>query len=85
MKIIRGILALALVASGLAGLQILLIDRWLWSVAPSHAYGLMGFVALDLILVLAVLEKAGIGIVGAALVSGTQFGAMLADLVAGEA
>jgi hypothetical protein len=84
MKIIRDALSLALVASSIIGVQILLNDRWLWSAAPSHAYGLIGFVAIDIVLVVAVLKKVSIGLVGAVIVAATQFGAMVADLAAGQ-
>lgn len=84
MRIIRDLLSLALVASGLLGSQILLNDKWLWSAAPSHAYGLIGFVAIDLLLVVAVLRKGGIAVLGAAVVSAAQFGAMFADMIGGQ-
>jgi len=84
MKIVRDILSLALVASCLLGVQILLNDRWLWSVAPSHAYGLIGFVTIDLLLAVAVLRMGSIAIMGTVLASVIEFGAMLTDLVAGQ-
>ncbi len=84
MKIVRDILSLALVASGLVGIQILLSDKWLWSAAPSHAFGLIGFVLIDLILVVATLRRIGLAALGATMLSSVQFGAMLSDLVAGQ-
>jgi hypothetical protein len=84
MKVVFGILSMALVASGIVGVQVLLSDRWLWSAAPSHAYGLIGFIAIDLLLVTASWRRIGIAILGAALVSTAQFGAMVTDLVVGE-
>jgi hypothetical protein len=84
LKIVRDILSLALVASCLLGVQILLNDRWLWSVAPSHAYGLIGFVTIDLLLAVAVLRMGSIAIMGTVLASVIEFGAMLTDLVAGQ-
>jgi hypothetical protein len=84
MRIIRGILSLTLAASAFLGVQILSSDGWLWSAASSHAYGLIGFVTIDVFLVVAV-QRLDIGaVLGAAIVSATQFGAMLADLVAGQ-
>lgn len=77
-------MSMGLVASGLLGVQILLNDRWLWSAAPSHAYGLIGFVAIDLLLLVALVRRVRIAILGAAFVSAVQFGAMLADIVAGQ-
>ena len=84
MKIVRDVLSLALVASGLVGTQILLSDKWLWSAAPSHAFGLVGFVLIDLVLVAATLRRIGIAALGATLLASVQFGAMLSDLVAGQ-
>src|SRR6266571_1400320 len=84
MKVVRDILSLALVASGLFGIQILLSDKWLWSAAPSHAFGLVGFVLIDLVLVVATLRRIGIAALGATLLASVQFGAMLSDLVAGQ-
>src|ERR1700745_50433 len=84
MKLIRDILSLSLFASGLLGVQIVVNDRWLWSAAPSHAYGLIGFVAIDLLLALTLLRMGSVAILGAVVASTTQFGAMLADLVAGK-
>src|SRR6266571_4431203 len=84
MKIVRDILSLALVASGLVGIQILLSDKWLWSAAPSHAFGLIGFVLIDLILVVATLRRIGLAALGAAMLATVQFGAMLSDLIAGQ-
>ena len=83
MKIARGILSLALLASALVGIQILVNDRWLWSAAPSHAYGLIGFVAVNVILAVAVL-RIGFASMAAAMMAAVQFGAMLADIVAGQ-
>ena len=84
MKIVRDVLSLALVASGLVGTQILLSDKWLWSAAPSHAFGLIGFVLIDLILVVATLRRIGLAALGAAMLATVQFGAMLSDLIAGQ-
>jgi hypothetical protein len=84
MRVVRDALSLALASSGLLGIQILLNDRWLWSAAPSHADGLIGFVAIDLILAMSVLRITSLAILGAAVASVTQFGAMFTDLVAGQ-
>lgn len=77
-------MSLTLGLSALVGFQILISDKWLWSAAPSHAFGLIGFVAIDLLLSMAVLKTGAIAVLGAALASVTQFGAMLTDLVAGQ-
>src|SRR6266705_580176 len=54
MRIVRLILSAALGASALVGIQILATDYWLWSASPTHAYGLMAFVALDFALIVGV-------------------------------
>src|SRR2546422_2802033 len=46
-------LSAALGASALVGIRILATDYWLWSAAPTHAYGLTAFVALDFALIVA--------------------------------
>ena len=84
MKIVQGILALTLASSGLVGIQILIDDKWLWAAAPSHAYGLIGFVSIDMILVVAALMRVGLSTVSAALMAAAQFAAMLADVVVGQ-
>ncbi|SRR5579864_33660 len=84
MKIVQDVLSLTLLVSGLVGVQILLTDGWLWSAAPSHAYGLLGFVIVDLILATAVLVRTSLAAAGAALIAVVQFGAMIADIVLGQ-
>jgi uncharacterized membrane protein YhhN len=54
-------------------------DRWLRAVAPSHAYGLLAFAALDAILAFVVIVVPKLGYEGALLVSMTQVIAMLGD------
>lgn len=85
MRITQDVLSLALVASSVLGVQILLFDRWLWSAAPSHAYGLVGFVALDALLTLAVWKgRTNLVSLSTMIVSSIQSGAMLADLILGQ-
>jgi hypothetical protein len=84
MRIVRESLILSLVVSALVGTQILVRDKWLWSAAPSHAYGLIGFVVIDLTLAVVALWRISPAALGAALISVTQFGAMLADGVVGQ-
>lgn len=84
MQIQRDGLSLALVASGLVGAQILASDTWLWSAAPSHAYGLVGFVAIDLVLAGALLWRARSATIAAATIGLFQLGAMLADAATGQ-
>jgi hypothetical protein len=83
MKIIRDVLSVSLLSSGLFGIAVLVNDKWLWSVALSHAYGLIGFVFIDLVLVGATLKRVGLAAFAAAFLAVLQFGAMLADLLAG--
>src|SRR5947199_9993618 len=84
MKIVQATLSLTLAISGLLGIQILIDDKWLWAAAPSHAYGLIGFVSIDMILVVAALMRVGLATVSAALMAVAQFAAMLADVVGGQ-
>ncbi len=84
MKIVQATLSLTLAISGLLGIQILIDDKWLWAAAPSHAYGLIGFVSIDMILVAVALFRAGLATVSAALMAAAQFAAMLADVVIGQ-
>ena len=84
MKIVQATLSLTLAISGLLGIQILIDDKWLWAAAPSHAYGLIGFVSIDMILVVAALMRVGLATMSAALMAVAQFAAMLADVVVGQ-
>ncbi len=84
MRIVRDTLSLTLVTSALVGIQILVSDQWLWTAAPTHAYGLMGFVSIDIILAAAVLSKTILGAGAAILIAVSQLAAMLADRVVGQ-
>ncbi len=84
MKIVQEILSLVLGLSALVGFQILVSDKWLWSAAPSHAYGLIGFVLIDIVLAAVVLTRKALASVGASLVSIIQAGAMIADSTSGH-
>src|SRR5207247_9333422 len=84
MKIVRLILSAALGASALVGIRILATDYWLWSAAPTHAYGLTAFVALDFALIVAVWRVTRLSILGALLTATVQLVAMLGDIVEGE-
>lgn len=84
MRIVRLVLSAALGASAVVGVQILLTDYWLWSAAPTHAYGLMAFVALDSALMLGVWRVTRLAIFGALLTATAQLVAMLGDIIAGE-
>ena len=84
MKIVRLILSAALAASALAGIEILLTDYWLWSAAPTHAYGLIAFVALDAALILGTWRAVRHAFFGALLIATIQLGSMLGDIITGQ-
>src|SRR5437016_11141833 len=84
MRIVRLVLSAALGTSALVGIQILATDYWLWSAAPTHAYGLMAFVALDLSLKLGVWSVTRLAMIGPLLTATFQFVAILGDLIGGE-
>jgi len=84
MRIVRLVLSAALGTSALVGIQILATDYWLWSAAPTHAYGLMAFVALDLALILGVWRVTRLAMIGPLLTAAFQFVAMLGDIIRGE-
>jgi hypothetical protein len=78
-KIAKTVLTPTLFVAGLVGVWIAANDGWLWAVAPSHAYGLLAFAALDIILALVVILVPRLAYVGALLVSTTQVAAMAGD------
>src|SRR2546427_13232294 len=77
MRIVRLVLSAPLGTSALVGIQILATDYWLWSAAPTHAYGLMALVALDLALILGVWRVTRLAMIGPLLTATFQFVAML--------
>ncbi len=68
-----------LLVSGLVGIWIVASDGWLRAVAPTHAYGLLAFAVLDLVLALVVMAVPRIAYAGALLVSIAQVAAMAGD------
>ena len=76
--------SVALAISAVLGVAILATDGYLWESAPSHAYGLIVFVAADVSLALAIWKMTRISLVGAALLGVVQFAAMLGDVFTGE-
>jgi hypothetical protein len=84
MKTVQLLLSVALYTSTLFGLQILLMDRWLWNSSPTHAFGLVVFVGIDAILLIVMSVNTGLGSAGALLASLVQLGAMASDLVSGQ-
>src|SRR3989442_3916232 len=75
----KTVLSLTLLVSGLIGVWIAASDGWLWAVAPSHAYGLLAFAALDVTLAFVVIVVPRPAYEGALLVSMTQVVAMAGD------
>lgn len=84
MRIVRDVLSLGLVTSALLGILILTTDQWLRTAAPSHAYGLIGFVIVDILLTIAVLENLRLGTSAAAIASLVQVTLMMGDLFLGQ-
>ncbi len=73
------VLTPTLLVSGLVGMWIVASDGWLRAVAPTHAYGLLAFAVLDLVLALVVMAVPRIAYAGALLVSIAQVAAMAGD------
>jgi hypothetical protein len=84
MRIVRLILSAALAASALVGIEILSTDYWLWSAAPTHAYGLIVFVALDAALIFGTWRAVRPAVFGALLTATVQLVSMLGDIVTGQ-
>jgi hypothetical protein len=70
----------ALIASVVLSYEILAFDAWLWVAAPAHAYGLIVFYTMDLILV--VMLWRGVRYAGtlSIIMAAIQFLAMAGDL-----
>ncbi len=73
-------LFVALLASALLSDEIIAFDTWLWAAAPTHAYGLVVFFTIDLVLI--AMLWGGIRYAGALsiIMAGVQFLAMVGDL-----
>ena len=84
MRIVRLVLSASLATSAIVGIQILLTDYWLWSAAPTHAYGLIMFVALDAALILGTLRATRLALFGAMFTATVQLVAMVGDIIAGQ-
>ena len=78
-RIAQIILTPTLLVSGLVGLWVVVSDGWLRAVAPTHAYGLLAFAVLSLVLALVVMAVPRIAYAGALLLSITQVAAMAGD------
>jgi hypothetical protein len=84
MRTVRLILGTALAASALVGIEILSTDYWLWSAAPTHAYGLVAFVALDTALIFGMWRAVRAAVFGALLIATVQLVSMLGDIITGQ-
>ena len=84
MRIVRLILSAALAASALVGIEILSTDYWLWSAAPTHAIGLIVFVALDATLIFGTWRAVRPAVFGALLTATIQLVSMLGDIITGQ-
>ena len=78
-RIAQIVLTPTLLTSGLVGIWVVASDGWLRAVAPTHAYGLLAFAILDLVLALVVIAVPRIAYAGALLLSITQVAAMAGD------
>src|ERR1700694_3563293 len=82
MENIRKVLSAMLVASGVVGVGILTMDRWLWFAEPAHAYGLAVFIGFGGILAAALWRegRTRLPVLGAILLPVVQFTAMIGDM-----
>ena len=78
---IRAALFGTLLVSASTGAGIVLTDQYLWSTAPSHAYGLMVFIAIDVVLAILLWRKTWLGSVLSVGLATVQTLAMLADVI----
>ncbi len=81
---VRIALSLGLIASAAVGTRILTTDRWLWASAPTHAYGLIAFVAIDMVLAMALFLRVKYASLGASTLAVVQFVAMAGDTLVGS-
>jgi len=84
MKPIQMISALVLLVSAAIGGYILATDSILWQDAPTHAYGLIAFVVIDLALIGGLWWKPRLATFGMTLLALIQLGAMGADAFVGQ-
>lgn len=84
MRKVELVLAIGLYTSSVVGIQLLLMDRWIWNTSPLHAFGLLIFVAIDLTLLAVTWKNAYLASLGALLASLVQLGAMIGDVTSGQ-
>jgi len=73
-----------LVLSAIVGATILRTDGYLWAAAPSHAYGLIAFAAMDLGLAVVVWRATKAVLLASALLGAVQFTSMAGDVFVGQ-
>lgn len=81
MENVRPILSATFIASALTGTLIALTDQYLWLAAPSHAYGLIAFVLLNLGLAAVIWRKKWLASLLSVGLATIQAIAMLADIL----
>jgi hypothetical protein len=77
------VLSVVLLVSAAVGCYFLATDSALWSVAPTHAYGLAGFTVIDLALIIGQWRKPSAAIIITVLLGLVQLGAMSGDVLFG--
>ena len=83
MKTTDLILSAVLLLSAAVGCYILVTDTYLWSVAPTHAYGLVAFTFIDLASIVVLRTRPRAAIILATLLGLIQLGAMSGDIFFG--
>jgi glucan phosphoethanolaminetransferase (alkaline phosphatase superfamily) len=83
MNTVKMVLSVVLLVSAALGSYILATDSALWSVAPTHAYGLGAFVVIDLALMIGQWRKPDAAIIIMVLLGLAQLGAMSGDVFFG--
>jgi hypothetical protein len=84
MNKLRTAISAVLLVSAIVGAVILKTDAWLWAAAPSHAYGLIVFVVVDVGLAAIVWRATRLALLGSALLGVVQFTAMAGDVFMGQ-
>jgi hypothetical protein len=82
-KVLSVVLAVAFVISALVGSYIIATDGYLWVEAPTHAYGLIVFIAIDLAAVVGIFVLPRVTRIVALALPIVQFAAMAGDLYMG--
>jgi hypothetical protein len=82
-KMLRAVLTVSFVLSAAVGSYIVATDSYLWAQAPTHAYGLIVFVAIDLATAAAIYIRPRVSRIVALLLPAVQLAAMAGDLYMG--